>query len=141
MKLNNFEQFNPSICISGKMNRLNRITAKIFRKYLSPFNITDSQLTLLFVLTKKEAITQKQLSDFIMIEKSTVHRNLIRLFDKGFLTKEEFPIISITNKGKEFVNSIIPEWEKAMFEIRNILGPDGEEALNIVSSKLQTKNN
>lgn len=53
MEFENLKNFNPSECISGKVMRLNRITANVFRKYLMPFNITDSQLSILFVLTKK----------------------------------------------------------------------------------------
>ncbi len=121
--------------------RINRITANIFRKHLRPFDITDSQLTLLFVLSKKDGMTQKQLSDFIVIEKSSLHRNLVRHFEKEYLTKQDFPIIRITQKGKTLVNEIIPEWENAMLEIRKLLDEEGETAINTLTSKLLIKNN
>ena len=140
MELKNLKNFNPSICVSGKMMRLQRVTASIFRKHLNSFDITNSQLSLLFVLTKKDGMTQKQLSDFMMIEKSSLHRNLVRHFEKGHLSRQDFPIIRITEKGKVLVNEIIPEWEKAMLEIRELLGKDGENALNIITSKLLNKN-
>ena len=139
MEFKNIEQFNPRECISGKIMRINRITANIFRKHLSPFKVTDSQLTILFVLTKTGGLTQKQLSDFIFLEKSSLNRNLKRLLDKEYVTREKFPIIEITFQGKVFVEKIIPEWEKAMNEIRTIIGEDGEQSITQVLNKLTIK--
>lgn len=136
MKLEHLTCFNPKDCISGKVMRINRLTANIFRKHLKPFNITDSQISLLFVLTKAGPLTQKQLSDFIYMEKSTLNRNLNRLIDKNYITRNDFPLITITQTGKEFVNTIIPRWEDAMTEIRSIINKDGEEAISLVLQKL-----
>lgn len=136
MELKNLEDFNPRNCISGKMMRLNRITANIFRKYLSPFDVTDSQVTLLFILTKRNDLNQKQLSDIAVLEKSSLNRNLKRLIASELVTKEDFPIIKITTKGKILVNEIIPEWKKAMNEIEELLENDGKNALNVLVKKL-----
>ena len=119
--------------------RISRITANVFRKHLSPFNITGSQLSILFVLSKKDGLTQKQLSDFSQLEKSSLNRNLTRLLERNYLTRIDFPIIRITNEGKKIVEEIIPEWKKAMHEIEKILGNTGEEALDIVLNKLLNK--
>src|SRR5690606_35222287 len=140
MDFNNLASFNPQTCISGKVMRLSRITANVFRKYLKPYDITDSQLSILFILSKKGGLTQKQLSDIAILEKSTLNRNLKRLFDKNYVSRADFPIIQITKEGKKFVNKIIPEWDKAMKEIRDILGTEGEDALNILYSKLLNNN-
>ncbi len=136
MQYENLESFNPSVCISGKVLRLSRITANVFRKYLKPFNVTDSQLNILFVLSKKGDLNQKQLADITRLEKSSLNRNLNRLFDRKLLSKKDFPMISITDRGMAFVNGIIPEWRKAMEEIRTLLGDEGEGALNLVHTKL-----
>lgn len=136
MEFENLKYFNPSECISGKVMRLNRITANVFRKYLMPFHITDSQLNILFVLTKKGGLTQKQLSNIVQLEKSSLNRNLKRLFDKNYLSRTDFPTIQITHLGKSLVNNIIPEWQKAMVEISELLGEDGKTALNLVHNKL-----
>ncbi|NQY31457.1 MAG: MarR family transcriptional regulator [Flavobacteriaceae bacterium] len=136
MEFKNIEQFNPRECISGKIMRINRITANIFRKHLAPFKVTDSQLTLLFVLTKAGGLTQKQLSDFVYLEKSSLNRNLKRLVDKEYLSRNNFPIIEITHQGKIFVEEIIPEWEKAMTEIRAVIGEDGEQSISKVLTLL-----
>ena len=133
MELQNLKSFNPRECISGKMMRLNRVTASIFRKYLSPFGVTDSQLTLLFILTKRNDLNQKQLADFAKLEKSSLNRNLKRLITANYVTKENFPLIIITTKGKLFVNDIIPAWKKAMNEIEALLENDGSKVVVVVT--------
>lgn len=136
MEFENLKSFNPQECISGRITRLNRVTANIFRKYISPYGITNSQLTLLFILTKRKDLNQKQLSEIAILEKSSLNRNLKRLLDSGLISKENFPNINISHKGKILVNKIIPEWKKAMKEIEEILGGDGEKALNTLTNKL-----
>ncbi len=137
MEFNNLATADPRTCISGKVMRLNRITANIFRKYLSPFNITDSQLTVLFILSKMGGKKQKELSDIMVMEKSTLNRNLQRLVERGLLTKDEFPLIQATQAGKKLANEMVPEWQKAMNEIQNLLGNEGEQALDLVLHQLQ----
>lgn len=136
MEFENLRCFDPSECISGKIMRLNRVTANVFRKYLMPFDITDSQLSILFVITKKDGLTQKKLSKIVQLEKSSLNRNLNRLYDKDYLSKTEFPAIQITPLGKSFVANILPEWKRAMDEMSELLGNDGKTALNLVHSKL-----
>lgn len=135
MEFKNIDSFNPRECISGKIRRINRLTSAIFRKHLATHDITESQLSVLFILTKAGSKTQKELTDFMKLEKSTLNRNLKRLFDKGYIQKENFPKIEMTEQGMIFVDNIIPEWERAMKEIRSIIEQDGEESLNIIIDK------
>jgi len=116
--------------------RMSRVTANIFRKYLSPFGVTNSQLTLLFILAKRDGLSQKQLSEIAVLEKSSLHRNLIRLVDAGLVAKEAFPLIKITDEGKSLVNEVIPEWRKAMDEIKSKLEGEGLLALDTLTDKL-----
>lgn len=136
MKFEKLDCIDPSSCISSKVMRINRITANIFRKHLLPFNITNSQLSLLFIFAKVGGMTQKDLSDMVKLEKSSINRNINRLIDANYLSKEDFPIIKITHEGKVLANEIVPAWENAMSEIRQILGGDGEEALDLLLTKL-----
>lgn len=134
----NIDSFDPRECLSGRISRIHRLTATIFRKYITPFDVTNSQLTLLFILSKNTGLTQKQLSDMAKLEKSSLHRNLNRLLVHQYLDKMNFPKIALTEKGRKLVNTIIPEWEKAMAEIREVIGHDGESSINEIHQKLTT---
>ncbi|MDG1476476.1 MAG: MarR family transcriptional regulator [Vicingaceae bacterium] len=131
MKFKNIKEFNPQECISGRVKRLNRLTANIFRKHLSPFGITDSQLTLLFILSKKGKCNQKEITEITCLEKSSLNRNLKRLVDKKYISKQDFPLLQLSHEGKVFVENIIPEWEKAMTEIKELITEDGINGINI----------
>ena len=120
------------------MNRINRLTGNIFRKHLKGLEITNSQLTLLFVLFKRGGLSQKELTDILFMEKSSVNRNLRRLFEKEYASKADFPIITITEKGKLLLEKVVPSWKAAMAEIREALQDDGEDAVDIILSKLKT---
>ncbi len=127
--------FSPKDCISRKMMKCHRITAGIFRKHLLPFNITNSQLSILFVTSKHQRLTQSILSEKLSLEKSSMSRNIRRLIESRFLAKDGQKIY-LTQKGKVLLKKVIPHWQNAMQEIRAILEEDGEVALNSILSKL-----
>ena len=134
MEFKNIAEFNPRECVSGKVKRLNRLTANVFRKHLSPFGITDSQVSLLFILSKKGKTNQKELTEITQLEKSSLNRNLKRLVDKNYISKQEFPLLKLTHTGKVFVENIIPEWRKAMTEIKGLISVEG---LNGIDTALE----
>lgn len=138
MKFPLLEATDPTTCISGKMSRIGRITASIFRKHIKDFGLSTSQMSLLLILSKRMGLTQKEICDILYMEKSTLNRNLKRLYEIGFVSKKDFPAINITKKGKAHLEKAIPAWQNAMEEIRTILQDDGEEAVNIILSKLKS---
>ena len=132
----NINQFNPSECISGKMMRCNRIVANVFRKHLMQFNITDSQLSIIFIISKVKNSNQKKISEILYLEKSTVNRNINRLLKNSIIEYDARKELLLTNQGKTLLNNVIPYWEKAMKEIKDILDKEGENALNLLTKHL-----
>jgi len=135
VKYPKLDNCNPTTCISGNMMKCNRIIANIFRKHLKPFEITDSQLSMLFVITKAQEVTQQKLASLLFMEKSTVNRNIVRLIDKKYVAMDG-RMLHTTEGGKKFLEIVIPHWELAMNETKNILKGEGADALNILLSKL-----
>ncbi len=123
-------QFNPISCIASKIQKSNRVINNIFRKHLRFSGLTNSQISILFVLSKRKIITQSKLGDMLFLEKSTVHRNIRRLVEDELLVINNKKAIEITPKGLNKVITIIPIWEAAMAETQAILGDDGCMALD-----------
>ena len=121
------------------MSICNRMIANLFRKHLKPFNITNSQLSILFVIIKGTAINQKKIADYLHLEKSTVNRNLDRLFQKKYIFYKRDACLSLTPKGKAFLNKVIPSWEAAMEEANALLHKNGVNALNLVLEQLNDR--
>ncbi|NER15226.1 MarR family transcriptional regulator [Leptobacterium flavescens] len=127
----------PRQCISMKMLKCNRIISQIFREHLKEFGITNSQLTVLFIASKREYLNQAMLSEMLYLEKSTISRNMKRLFDKEFISREEFPQLKITEKGKEFLRLVIPKWNSAMEEAKAKLKEEGLQSLDSLLYQLE----
>lgn len=130
------EQCNPATCLVSKTMKINRLMNSIFRKHLADIDITLSQLSMMFLICKKETLIQHEIGDFLYLEKSTVSRNLKRLLSGNFITKKGGKQIQATNKGKKLVEQAIPKWEMAMNESREKIEKDGEEALQLLLNKL-----
>ena len=116
--------------------KCNRIVANLFRKHLAQFNITDSQLSIIFIISKVENSNQKRISELLCLEKSTVNRNINRLLQNKFIAYSDRKELLLTKQGKQLLNNVIPHWEKAMTEIKTILGVEGENALNVFTKQL-----
>ena len=112
------------------------MTSAIFQKHYGELGVTNSQVSILFVLSKTQGKTQKELSDILVLEKSSIHRNLKRLEQKQLITRAEFPNFKISDQGKKLVELIIPRWKNAMKEIRAILGTENEIILTEINHSL-----
>ena len=123
---------------SGQASGRCGLYPSVFRKYLSRFGVTDSQTSLLFILSKMEGRSQKELTHITKLEKSSLNRNLARLIKQELISKEHFPMLTITPKGKQLTNDIIPTWRLAMAEIQEKLTAEGEQALNILHESLMS---
>lgn len=132
----NLETCDPRQCISSRILKCNRIISGVFRKHLLPYNITNSQMSILFILAKRGTSTQQELATMLYLEKSTISRNMKRLFDGDLIEKKNAKQIEITATGKGFLERIIPAWDCAMEESRALLTEKGEEALTILLNQL-----
>ena len=136
-KSKTIEAYQPQMCIAGKIARCERIVSQIYRKHLSKFGITQSQLSILSVVAKKKGpVNQRLLSELLYLEKSTVSRNLKRLFLNDYLKRGENSVLLVTRKGARLLEKVIPEWEIALEETRSVLKKDGESAVDLVIARL-----
>jgi DNA-binding MarR family transcriptional regulator len=88
------------------------------------------------VISKAKNPTQKRISELLYLEKSTVNRNLERLLQQKVISFADGKDLVLTEAGLQLLNNIIPHWEKAMTEIKEILTNEGETALNLLAKQL-----
>ena len=133
------ESTDPWICVVSKLSLSLRVVGAIYRRHLKVHNITMSQLALLMVVGKYKFLPQSEIGKKLMLERSTVTRDLKRMIEKGYFIKKydkSRPVIYITDKGATYTESIIPDWKAATEEAKRKLGEDGEQALNLIIQKL-----
>ncbi len=125
-------------CIGNRLRCLSRVVDRDFRASLKEFDITESQLSILFALTKLGKVDQGKIGESLFLERSTVSRNIKLLEKRGVLTKSSNyrPEIELTQKGFDLVQSILPIWESLMHTFIDKLGKEGIENIKSLENKL-----
>ncbi len=131
-------KYDLQLCIGSRLRRLSRIADGHFRSKLSEFNITENQMTILFVLNKKGKVEQGKIGQTLVLERSTVSRNIKLLEKQNYIkrTSDYRPEIELSKKGNELVQKLIPLWEETMDELISKLGEDGLTYLSELENRL-----
>jgi len=135
----NKKNYNVEHCIGNRLRCLSRIVDKDFRSSLKDFDITESQLSILFALTKLGKVEQGKIGETLVLERSTVSRNVKILERRRIITKSSDyrPEIELTKEGHELVQTIMPIWESLMDSLMDKIGNEGLENLNSLENKLK----
>ena len=114
-------------CIVSRLRRLSRIIDGHFRIKLSEFNITENQMTILFALAKLGKVEQGIIGQTLVLERSTVSRNVKLLEKRNYITRTPLyrPEIELSKEGHKLVQNLIPVWEEIMDELISKLGENG----------------
>jgi DNA-binding MarR family transcriptional regulator len=126
-------------CIGNRLRCLSRIVDRDFRASLKDFDITESQLSILFALTKLGKVEQGKIGEALVLERSTVSRNVKLLEKREILTKttDYRPEIELTQKGHKLVETLIPLWEGLMDSFMNKLGNEGMRSIKFLEQKIK----
>lgn len=136
----NIERLQPNSCLAGKVVLSMRLLTPIYKKHFRKHGITLSQWSILSVLTCNGTIAQSDLGRMLALDRSTISRDLKRLIKGGWIYRDGAVNkldIMITEKGMDYIEGIIPDWENAKEESKQILGIDGEQALDLVLAKIR----
>lgn len=125
-------------CIGLRLRRLSRIVDVYYRRSLIDYEITENQLTILFLISEMKKVEQGRIGKFLKLERSTVSRNIKLLKEKGLIkrTPDYKPEIELTIKGRNLVIKLLPLWEKTMDELVAKLGDDGLQLIKELEMKL-----
>ena len=119
----------PLPCACANLRRADRVVSKYYDALLRPSGLHISQFTLLQALTKAPGISQKQLSDLLEIDSTTLTRTLAPLRGKGWLHSEAGADrralrLSLTAAGKKEYNRALPYWQSAQRGLERALGKE-----------------
>ncbi len=92
-----------------------------FGKRLEPYNIGSGQQIFLMVLSKKDGISQEELSDFLKIDKATTAKAIKKLEAAGYVSRDVDTMdrrayrVCLTDKALAIVpviEAVVKEWEQ-----------------------------
>lgn len=130
--------FDPTDCISGRLMRLERIVAKRYRRHLAEYGLTNSQMSMMFMLSHAGPMKRSELARAMALERSSVTRNLDRLVTTGVVHVSVSGKVFVTSQGSALLERIMPAWTSAMREVDDLLGEDGRSALALLDKALGT---
>jgi DNA-binding MarR family transcriptional regulator len=88
---------------------------------LAPFRIGSGQYIFLMAITGKEKITQKALSEELLIDKTTTAKAIAKLEAEGYVRRESDPednryhLLYLTEAGR----AVVPKVQEALDHVRN----------------------
>jgi DNA-binding MarR family transcriptional regulator len=117
-------------CPGFRLRQASRVITKFYDDALRPVGLQISQLPLLAALAAfgESGATMKALADAIVMDPTTVTRNVRPLEKAGFLRVARSPddgrsrVVLLTRAGERALQAAFPLWEAALERIRDALG-------------------
>ncbi len=140
----NFDRINPQECINAKLRRLHRLVNAAYQVKIRPFGLQGSMLSILFIIGKKPGINQKMIADILVLDQSTMSRDLKKLVQKNWvkISKGEDSRnskLALTKEGLSFLETIVPVWEKMHMEVEAILGKKQIQQIDKITRAIEDR--
>ncbi len=126
-------------CLGYRMRKISRIIDSYLKEMLVTYDITEKQMTIIFALKEMGEVEQGKLTKVLLLENSTVSRNIKLLHKLGLVKKstDYRPKIALTPKGKTLTNELYPQWSKTMGLLFDKIGPDGLKNITELEKSLK----
>jgi DNA-binding MarR family transcriptional regulator len=121
-----------SECTCFNIRKASRSITKHFDMALQPSGLRATQFSILVVLSSAGSITVTRLSRYLVMDRTTLTRNLKPLANRGFVQMKpgqdlRTRTVKLTTRGRTAVLNALPLWEDIQDKIISKLG---EKRLN-----------
>ena len=121
-------------CIGVRVRILNRVITNIFDRALQPLDLKLTQGNILVMLSLYGQASPGDIGKVLLMEKSTVSRNLERMRKKGWIDVAgkddgQAQVVSVTAKGRKLLEAAHVAWKKAQKQAAELLGEEGVTAV------------
>jgi DNA-binding MarR family transcriptional regulator len=116
-----------TFCTCSNVRRASRAVTQMFDSILQPSGLKMTQLTLLVALAKVGQAPLTRLAAGLVMDRTTLTRNLKPLESQGFIRIEtgedkRHRMIALTERGREALERALPLWERAQSHVIGGLG-------------------
>ena len=132
-------------CLCASLRKASRVITKLYDKHLHPSGLKITQFSLLANISRNPGVTVSELADIMVMEQTTMTRNLKVLEKQGYLEIKESghdkraKSILISKAGKEKFQKARPFWIEAQKKLEADLGKLGfdvfMQSLNTVTRR------
>ena len=122
-------------CLCAVIRKAGRILTRQYDKCLKPSGLKITQFSMLVNIARNPAITVSELAKLLVMDQTTVSRNLQVLEKSGYIhlepevTDQRIKNIQIADRGMSKVNEARPLWERAQLDMERVLGGQSIEGL------------
>ena len=123
-----------SNCACFNVRKAARAVTQLYDNILKPTGLRGTQFTLLIALSRRGKVGISQLADALVMERTTLTRNLKPLEKQGLVVVAEGAdrrtrAVMITPEGRNRLKDATPYWEQAQEVIAHGLGEKGMNSL------------
>ncbi len=112
-------------CLFSPVRLLQRVITSLYDEAVRDHGVRMTQLNVLVAIEMMRGEARPpQLGDVLRLEKSSLSRELV-LLEKAGLVKRgpgRAPLLTVTAKGKDLLQDVLPAWEQAQERAIAILG-------------------
>jgi DNA-binding MarR family transcriptional regulator len=131
-------------CLAFRVRSLSRVITNIYDAALEQHGITMNQATMLIMLSYAGKAGPGRIGQVLIMEKSTVSRNLKLMKKQGWIEAVEGgtgrdQVMSATKKGKTLLTAFHPAWKKAQKETERLVGEKGVAAVHTLHTAVRKK--
>jgi DNA-binding MarR family transcriptional regulator len=115
-------------CTCLRLRKATRRVTQIYDQTLEPSGLTITQFSLLARLMPEEGLSIGELADALVMDPTTLTRNIKPLAESGFLQIYSDPgdrrrrMIALTKQGRDIIPVAYPLWRKAQAGLAALLG-------------------
>ncbi len=138
----NFDRIVPQHCINAKIRRLHRMLDAVYQSKIKPFGLRGSMLSILFIIGKNKGVNQKTIADLLVLDQSTMSRDLKKLVAKGWVAIHKgadprHSELEITRKGYQLLEEVTPVWEQTHREVEALIGQFSIQQIDNITAAIQ----
>ena len=128
-ELSRYEVAHCAECTCFNLRKATRVVQNLFDEAFRTIGLKGTQFTVLSHIFSYGPITLTKLADLMLLDRTTLARNLAPLERKGFIeinpgSDLRTRYIDITEKGRNLLSRALPLWEKTQERIKNRLGDE-----------------
>lgn len=128
-------------CLAVRIRLIGRAVTSIYDRAVEGHGVSIAQVNLLAAVGKVGPCSPTKLGEVLQLERSTVSRNLDRLFENGWVRAVSSDAkgireVTLTQAGREKLDSLMVDWRAAQEKAARLLGDAGVRAVREVADGL-----
>ena len=132
-------------CFNLTMRQSNRILTQFYEERLAQVGVKSGQFALLRAINKLKQTTNKELQEILVIDQTTLSRNLKPLIRDNLLVistdeqDQRRKLIRLSSAGEKLYLEVLPIWQNIQRELVDKLGSKDLQQIQSLATRLTKK--